>query len=52
LQEGASKEGTSGNARLSEAEWESDEPIVVMNPTPMNAGNSREGKTQGTLTPL
>lgn len=29
-----------------------DETIVVMNPAPMNAGNSREGKTQGTLTVL
>ena len=42
--------GTSGDARPTNAGWASDEPVVVMNPVPMNAGNSWEGKTQGTLT--
>jgi len=52
LREGAGKAGTSGDARPTNAGWASDEPVVVMNPVPMNAGNSWEGKTQGTLTLL
>ena len=48
MREGAGKAGTSGDARPTNAGWASDEPVVVMNPVPMNAGNSWEGKTQGT----
>lgn len=30
--------------------WDSDEPIVAMNPVPMNVGNGWQGRIQGTLT--
>ena len=43
--EGAGKRGTSGNTRPSEAQGEADEPVVEMNPTPMNPGNRWEEKT-------
>jgi len=43
--EGAGKRGTSGNTRPSEALGVADEPVVVMNPKPMNPGNRWEEKT-------
>lgn len=46
--EGAGKKGTSGNTRPIEALGIADESVVVMNFEPMNPGNRREGKTQGT----
>ena len=43
--EGACKRGTSGNKRPIEALRVADEPVVVMNPKPMNPGNRWEEKT-------
>lgn len=46
--EGVRKGGTSRDARPNEVVRAADESIVVMNLAPRNAGNGREGKTQGT----
>ena len=43
--EGACKRGTSGNTRPSEALGVAEEPVVVMNPKPMNPGDRWEEKT-------
>lgn len=48
LLEGAGKKSTSGNTRPIEALGIADESVVVMNFEPMNPGNRREEKTQGT----